>query len=949
MIKTHKKNYFALSVLICLLLGKSGLYAQQESADTLNNSSKSARQTFLGPLIEVSNSNSTAAISTISGDVLYKTPTANLSNTLYGLLPGLTVLQGSGEPGNDAASLWIRGNASYNYGDYAVFVDGFQTTFSYFQYLLPSEIESVSILKDAAALATFGHKGANGVLWVVTKRGKVGKTVVQLQARTGFQQPLHINKPVSSYQYASLYNEAVSNDNGRVWSPAYNDAQLQAYKDGTGINTDWYDEVLKKQVPFTTADANFSGGSESARYFVMFGYMKSQGLYNVSNDDTHANAGLTQFNIRTNLDFTVFKIFDGKVDLGGRTEDRRYPNYSSSSLWNNLARYPNNVYSAKNDDGTWTGNNVYPNNPLASIRELGYNSTHDRTLQANFTLKERLDFITPGLYLSESASFNTWTRGSYNVSKNYARFIGSQQQTTDQNTNYIINDDRGTNQWSWNQFKASAGYSRMFGNNNINAAVDYLQYTHTVDANQNGNSGRNTTYAFQNIGGRFNYNYNDRYTIEFGFAYSGSDNYAKGNRFGFFPTLSGAWNISQEKFLKDNLSINSLKLRASAGKSAYDGFTGGRYLYQLYYNNMGSFPTGNSTPTWRSGIGQAYVPNPEIFSEESMKYNIGIDAKVFQKLDITLDAFVDKRTGIVTKDNTLMAVFGSTAPFKNLGKATSKGFEASANFSNVIGTVKYTIGGLVAYNTNKINYMAEVSPVAPGAAQTGRSIGAPFGYEFAGFYDILDFDVNGNLSSLPVPTFGAVQPGDIKYTDMNKDNIIDERDKVEIGNTFLPKLTYSFIGSAQFAGLDIRFVLQGISGRSVNLLDARNQTVAFENNGNAPAIAQNRWAYYPDKGIDTRATATYPRLSAQGNTNNYRSSTFWMKSGDYLRLRNIELGYVFPHSLIRGLQMSNVRIFVNAVNLFTMSSLMKEYNLDPETMSGYPALKSFTAGFTVNF
>jgi len=941
--------------LVAVSFGWSPLRPQSvdtvQQNDTIMERNKAALlQHTPTALFESDKVSSTAAISSVSGEVLSKTPVANISNTLYGLLPGLNVLQGTGEPGNDRAYLWIRGIGSYNYEDYAIFVDGFQTTFNYLQYLSPTEIDNISVLKDAAALAPFGMKGANGIIWVTTKRGQSGKSNIQVQARYGFQSPIKINEPLGSYDYASLYNEAVSNDNGGVWSPVYSDNQLEEYRNGRGVNTRWYDEVLKNHGYFSKIDATFSGGGKAAKYFVSLGYMNNQGLYNVKNDDQHSNAGLEQFNLRTNLDFTISRIFEGKVDLGGRTEDRSYPNFNGSALWNNLAKYPSNIYAPMNEDGTWAGTNAYPDNPLASIRELGYFSTHDRTLQANFTLKENLDFLTPGLYVSESASFSTWNRGTYKVSKNYARFLNGVQQTPDQNTNYSIYDDYGTNQWNWYQFQGQVGYSRDFGKSHLTSAINYLWYTHNVDANQNGASGLNMKYGYQNLGGRVHYNYDHRYSAEFGFAYSGSDNFDKDNRYVFYPSLSAAWILSNESFLKGNSIVNLAKLRVSAGKSGYDIFSGGRYLYQLYYTYSRSYPTGNGNPSWNGGITPAYTPNPDISAEESMKYNIGTDIQLFNSLDITVDAFLDKRSKIITADHSLMAVFGANPPYRNIGKVTNKGLEASVLFSDQVGKFKYQIGGMAFYHSNKIDYMAEIPPVTPNAAQTGRSIGTLFGYQALGFYDISDFDNEGNLKvGEAIPQFGAVQAGDIKYKDINGDKKVNELDMVAIGNNFLPKWIYSLMTKEEYKGFDFSLLFQGVTGKDVNLLDASNQTVAFRDNGNVYALALERWAYYPDEGIDTRQSATYPRLSTLDNSNNYRNSTFWIKNGAFLRLRNVELGYTFPIFAMNKRGASSMRFFINGVNLFTWSPLMKNYDIDPETMTGYPALKSINCGFTINF
>ena len=949
---TYKDNITRNILMTVLVLFITvTMYAQQ--ADSLNRFVPVNEQNIkeAGDMLTLQRQSSTSSVVTVSGDILQKTPTANLHNTMYGLFPGMHIGQGSGEPGYDGAWLTIRGIGSYNYGSYTIYVDGFQTNSSFLQYLTPAEIESVSILKDAAALSTFGMKGANGVIWVETKRGKVGKPQVKLQVRTGLQQALHITKPLGSYDYASLYNEAISNDNGRIWNPHYSQTQLNDYRTGKGINTDWYDQVLRNSTPFCAADASFSGGIDAAKYFVMVNFTRSQGLYDTKTDDTHSNARLQQFNVRSNFDFKLFQIFEGKVDLGGRIEDRRYPGYNGSNLWSNLERYPNNIYPVRNENGSWTGTAVYPDNPLASITELGYFSTRDRNLQANFSLKEKLDFLTPGLYLMEAVSFNNWTRGSYNVTKNYARFIGTEQQTTDKNTNYGISDDWGTNQWTWIQLKATAGYDKQIGLHKISAAASYLQYVYNVDANQNGQGGVNNKYAYQNISGRFNYTYNNKYVGEFGFAVSGSDNYKKGNRYGFYPTLSGAWVVSNEDFLKDSPVVNLLKVRASVGKIGYDGFEGRRYLYEQYYQWNGSYPTGNGNPSWHGGLVPAYTATPDIFAEKSLKYNVGVDTRLFGGLSLTADAFIDKRSGIVSQDFSMSDVYGMEAPYKNIGKVTTSGFEANLQYTDKVGALRYSIGGNVSYFKDKIDYMAELTPASPYAWQTGNSIGSQFGYQATGFYDITDFNADGSLKdSNPFPTFGEVQPGDIKYKDLNGDKRIDDRDKLRIGQSDCPNLTYALTAEAEYKGLDFRVLFQGAASRDVNIMNAaRNKVIAFENNGNVYDIAQGRWAYYPEQNIDTRQYATYPRLSTQNNNNNYLNSTFWMKNGQFLRMRNIELGYNFPKETLKKLRLTQVRVFVSGVNLLTWSPLLKDYDMDPESLSGYPALKSYNIGITVGF
>lgn len=939
--------------MICGLLWLAGWSLPAGAQQPNGNQSvlPAEERTAPGAIFSVASPESTSAVSSVSGETLFRTPVANLTNTLYGLLPGVSVRQGQGEPGNDAAEINIRGIGAYNYGSYAVFVDGFQSTMSYAQYLTAAEIEHVAVLKDAAALAVFGMKGANGVLWITTKRGNVGKPTCSIRLRGGVQQLMNVTKPLDSYNYATLYNEANSNDNDRVWTPVYTQRQLENYRNGRGTDVDWYDKTLREQAPFYSVDLSFSGGNNKVRYFVLADFTESNGMYNVRNDDNHANAQMRQYNIRSNFDFELFGFIEGRVDFGGRIESRRAPAFDGTTLWSNLERYPRNIYPVRNNDGSWTGTMVYPNNPVASIRELGIHTMHDRSMQSNFSLKERLDFVTPGLYLSQAVSFSNWTRGTRNVTRNYARFMNSVIQTSDQDTNYAINDDYGTNQWNWLQLHLTLGYNRVFGRHSLSSGIQYLQYTHNVDKNMNGASGINTEYAHINLAARIHYAYAGKYLAELNGAYSGSDNYRPGKRFAFYPSVSVGWVISREDFMARAKAVNLLKLRISVGQAGYDTFSGGRYLYQQYYKNEGSYPVGNATPVWQTGIVQPYIADPDITAEKSTKYNVGIDARFFDRLSLTADAFMDRRTGIVSQDNSIMGASGESPCYRNIGKVTTKGFEFNLGYKDRIGKFNYSVSVLGTYVKDKIDYMAELPSPSKDARQTGNPIGTMLGYEAIGFYDVTDFDSEGNLvGGLPVPSLGAVQPGDIKYRNICSDGVIDERDKTVIGRPSFPELTYAFVVEAEYRGFDLRAVLQGAAGRDVNLLgSAYNKVVAFENNGNVYAWAQDRWAYYPSEGIDTRNTARYPRLSTTANTNNYVNSSFWIKDGSFLRLRNIEIGYSLPRKWLVKLRMSEARIYVSGVNLLTWSSLLRDYDIDPETLSGYPGVKSYNIGLSVTF
>lgn len=949
-----------MTVFAGFALQPPGTAQAQEKKDSVATAQGNAAGLETGVFFSVPSARSIMPPATIGTATLLKTPVANLTNTLYGQLQGLVVRQGSGEPGYDNAGLSIRGRGTYDVSGPIYYVDGFQVTQGYFSYLSPEEIQSITVLKDPVSLSTFGMRGANGVIWVITRRGEVTKQKVKFNYVTGWQQPIVLNKPLRSYDYARLYNQASSNDlfrlngNQYAWTPTYSDAQVEGFRKGTGTDVDWFGENLRKNGRYTNANVVLNGGDLSTRYAVVLDYMKHGGLYNVPTNDNTSNAQIQRFNIRTNLDFNFFKIFEAKVDLGGRIEERRYPNFNGPSLWNNMSNYPSLIYPVKDASGYWSGTTLFPNNPVASLNALGWTSTQDRTLQANFSLKEKLDFITPGLYLSQAISFNTWTRTRASKTATYARFNNGIKTTNDNNTDLVSNGSTPEDQYDWKQMNLSAGYDRSFGRHSVSAAVNYFASAFITDQDNNNvgqNGGNNIFYNFLNLSGRVHYALDNKYMAEFGFGYSGSDNFAPGNRWHMYPSLGAGWVVSREDFLRNSKALTFLKLRASAGLSGWDLANDGRFLFQQYFVSNGSFQTGLNSLVANSGLIQSYQANPDISPERSLKYGIGADLTLFKKLDLTFDVFQDDRTDIVTQNNTIMGVFGGILPYVNLGRVQNRGIELSAQYKGQVGALHYSLGGMYARFVNKILEQAEVPPVNAFSATTGLPIGAQMGLIADGFYDIFDFDASGNLKAgFATPSFGAVQPGDIRYKDMDGNKIIDQNDVTQIGNPNYPTTTYSINASLNMKGLDLSVLFQGSAGAKINILNAAGiQTVAFVNNANVFPIAKNAWAYYPSQGIDTRADADYPRLTRLANDNNYRTSTFWLKNASYLRIRNVELGYTLPLATLKRLRLDNLRVFVNAVNPVTWSETMRKYDIDPETPTAYPAMKAWNTGITLNF
>ena len=419
--------------------------------------------------------------------------------------------------------------------------------------------------------------------------------------------------------------------------------------------------------------------------------------------------------------------------------------------------------------------------------------------------------------------------------------------------------------------------------------------------------------------------------------------------------------ISNEEFLKGT-AVSLLKLRASAGLSGFsdsgatsvlaDYSSNGRYLFKDYYtySYIGSFYTGASSPSWQSTLVPMFVPNENAHAEKSLKFNVGLDARI-GGFSLTADAFLDKRSDILTLDNSLMGYYGKQYSFSNIGKMTNKGFEVDLAYEGGCGNFGYRINGSVAYAHNTVDYMAEVATANAFSAATGRPYGTYIGLVADGFYGVDDFDDAGNLrAGLPLPAFGAVQPGDVKYLDLDKNGAVDQNDVTKIGRSWVPEWSFAFGGRLAWKHFDLECLFQGLAGVSANLLDNWDQTVAFVDNGNAYAIAKGAWAYYPTEGIDNRANATYPRLTTQGNSNNYRTSSLWIKDASFLKLRNLELGYTFQPKDADNDRVKALRCFVNGQNLLTFSPLLKEWGRDPENLSGgYPTLKSVNAGISITF
>ena len=869
----------------------------------------------------------TGAVSSVKGNEL-KSFVPNIANMLNGQIPGLVVQQWGCEPGADSPAMNARGVNTYGSGTgLFIVIDGFQSTEAYFQQLTPQEIESITLLKDASATAIYGSKGANGVLLITTKRGTSDKIKINFSIQSGFQQPLRLPEFLGAYDYATLYNEALVND-GK--SPFYTPMDLEAYKTGNDPifhpDVDWYGTILRKAAPITNYNFTASGSNEYFRYFVLLNVLDDRSLYrkagNVS--DFSKNGTYTRYNFRTNIDVKLSKRLQGAVTLGGTIEDKTNPGTSenTSGMFDLMSSIAPNAFPVYVSTGMYGGNSMY-SNPLGDLMQTGYTSYNGRSLQAIFQLKGDLGFITPGLSVNGAVGFNTYFKSYSKKSRQYARYSVDRDNadeiiytTYGQNTS-LAGDESSSSQWRDYSLQASLNYNRTFnGLHNIDAIYlgSYNDYVVT---------GTDLSYKNIAMGGRVTYSYDKRYIGEFSFGYNGTENFPKGHRFGFFPAGSLGWILSNEAFLKGNPILNYLKLRASYGIVGNDNIGGIRYMFDQYYDGYG-YHLGNSNNV-QDGLVQGKLANPDVTWEKEKKFNVGFEATLVNKIDVSFDYFIQKRSNILSQPyRTVPDYLGISRPDINIGKVGNKGLETSIRY-NGIGKkdLTYFVETSLWYAKNKVVYNAEAIQENEYLYGTGRIVGQPFVLEAIGFFKDED-----DILKSPTQTFTDVRPGDIKYKDQNKDGKIDSNDYYPIGYTSMPQITLGLHGGITFKGFDMDIFFQGAANRTVYC--GGKYYHAFQNDAKVSSIALGRWT------PETAETATYPRLSSENNLNNYQA---------FLKLRSLEIGYTLPFQLSRKINLEKVRIFANGTNLFSLDHM--DGFTDPETMSGYPALRTISFGLSI--
>lgn len=877
------------------------------------------------------------AQSSLRYNQLTQVPISNLSGLLAGRLSGFLFRWTGNQPGGGNVSYQIRGKSSYAQGATPAFlVDGIERDFEDMDI---SEIESVTVLKDAAGLNWYGLNGGNGAILVTTKRGKIGENLISFDAQGGFQSASNLIKPLNSFDFATLYNQGLTNVGQ---APAYNDAALEGYKNQTNPylypDNNYLDRFLSKRAATQRYALTFSGGSNRVRYFSSVSYFNQQGLFRETETPNYdSNYGYKRYNFRINLDYDVTKTLTLTLLAGVRSEVRNDVGDGTSTVLSNLYNLPPNAFPILNADGSYGGTSLFQSNPLGQLQSTGFSRTTTNILLASIMADQKMDFITRGLSANLFFSYDGYGNYGDGLSQNYAVFNQTVTPVQTYRTPAVIAYRTAAFQTNTknNEFWFGLDYNRTFATDHqVKANVRAQQYVSAaVDR---------LDYRSRMIVGRADYSFKQRYQLGFTGSYSGSENYAPGRRFGFFPAVSAGWLISKEDFLKDASVISYMKLRGSYGRSGNIGPTYDangnvvRLPYRtLFTRDAGPF-LGSTFSTSTTARLVSPAGNPLTTWEKIDRLNLGTDVDFFKgALSFSVDYFDEKRTDILGPAN-LPGILGIAIAQVNSGKVSSKGFDASGTFHKKIGEVLISTNANFTYAKNII--LERTENVLPNQSTIGR-------YVNGGNYYIAEgiFQSQAEINSSPKQTLSSlVVPGDLKYRDVNNDNVIDANDAISSDYTDIPKIYYGFGFNIRYKQFDLGAQFQGVAGRTVDVSD-----IVYAGPNGLNQLSLDTWT------PATAATAKYPRIAISDNGNNTANSTFWLYSGDFLKLRSAEIGYSTPQSFNQRLRFKGARIFVSGNNIFSISKL-GELGIDPETpnagrFSSYPYVKTFAVGLTVKF
>ncbi len=933
----------------------------------------------------------TGAVSAVGGDELMKAPVASVANALQGKLPGLSVVQPSGMPGADEPTIRVRGTGSLNSADPLVLVDGVERSFA---QLDPNEIQDISILKDASATAVFGVRGANGVILVTTKRGQVGKTSVTVSASSAIQQISKFIDFADSYTYGKMWNYTAITDAlpmsqwpGTVNVPDYtpyentgikfNQDVMEHFRTGdmpvTFPNTDWIKYIMKDAAWQEQANVNVKGGTERMKYFVSVGFLNQNSLLKTFSKNSDEAFRYNRFNYRANLDIDVSKYSQLALTLGGRVQNRTTMGSGESFLFENLQNSVPYAGIGIDDQGRHVVTDMnlvgyYSRDALSNYYDLGYTTSSANVLNLDLQYKLDMSFITQGLSFKVKGSYNT----DYTVKKNRQNGYGSgltyvativdgkevlRKEDVTWPLPYSESRSGGRNWYA----EASFNYARKFGKHNVGALLLYNQSKTYYPYDSDGSLYQSIPKGYVGLVGRVTYDYDSRYMVDFNIGYNGSENFAKGKRYGTFPSFSLGWIPSSEKFWEPlKKYVGYLKLRGSWGMVGNDNTNSARFLYLpgawQFYKGSATMSTSDrganfgTSGDWLQAVKELTAGNPDVTWETATKINLGLDAAfINDRLSVNLDLFWEDRKNILVSNSALLpAVTDLSSSYINRGRVKNHGYELTLKWADKIGDFRYSISPSIAFARNKVIEMLEVTPMYDYLRHTGLPVGQRFGYDLFEFYQEGTEERYKAKYGVDMPDQNIeLKYGDCVYVDLNGDGVIDQNDQKPLGYTDDPEITWSVNGNLSWKGLDVSMLWTGADHVSRSLRGYfRSQFGSSNERALVQWVADNSWT-------EDNPNAILPRISFSHESHNNRDSQAWVVNSRFVRLKNMEIGYTINKPQWLPL-LNYIRFYVSGQNLLTFADFKGN---DPEApgkgLNGaglrYPMTRVYNFGLQVNF
>lgn len=928
----------------------------------------------------------TGSISTVGNKELKNVPVSSITNALTGRVAGLVTRQESGRPGGDAAKLFIRGRASFNDSNPLVLVDGIERSFSQVD---PDDIESVSVLKDASATAVYGVRGANGVILVTTKRGMTGKSRISFSAEYGMTEFNRVTRALNAETTSRFQREGTVNagldptilsNTSNLMVSEYDNYLYRTQLDPFSHPDNSFVDMFTKPGYQQKYNFNISGGNKSVKYFVSVGYFTQDGMFQTDVNKLRENPTIkrlidlspevdkalvnpgynpqylyNRLTTRSNIDLTITEDLKLGIDMsyrfGKQNRPAGYDGLTSNSedmrLFGMFYRNAPQAFPVINPNGSMAAAiGLWRQNPLVTLSYTGFRTDYDNQMETSFTLNYDLHKILKGLTadgkFSYDAGWGNW-RGmqwrpyiySFNPADGtYTQGLGAVMPATGYGRTSATYDKYG---------EFALRYKHTFGGKHNVSGVVLANY----DSESEPNSLTEYSYVphvYQAVIGRVNYDFRNKYLFELNAGYNGSNRFAAGHRYQLFPAVSLGWVVTNEPFLAKSTILNHLKLRGSGGQVGSDKLGSFSYYYKSTYVNGANYSFGVNSIASITGLIEGRMANESITWETATKYNLGFDSHWFDsRLTFNADLFKEHRSDILTNPGRYMVTSGinGIAP-ANIGIVDNKGYELELGWnSKVKNGFSYFVKAIFANAKNKVIQLSEATKPYDYMYATGNSIGQPIGYQFDGF-----FQSYKEIASSP-QQFGLsnLAPGDIKYKDLNNDGLINQNDVSPIGHSPVPEITYSLEVGCTYKNLDFSVMFQGAARSSVYMVS----DLGWDNSwGNYYENNINRWT------PETAATANYPHFlqKADGGNQNYYLSDFWLTDGDYLRLKNIQIGYTLPQSFLRKTPIQTIRFYANAFNLVTWDKVKKvdpESNPDRNNGYFYPQQKIINFGLDVNF